>query len=130
MSEFDKQVKSNLKSLQSEVIKIVKKMGDMSLDYNIQVAIDCMHPNQVHYGVWIQPPANRINRLSWLTTDFDELLKQLKDFADNKYTSAIGIEMTYHQAQIDACKETIAHHEQELEKLTKEFNEEKDGVNE
>lgn len=124
MSEFDKQIKSHYKLLQDEVIKIIKKIGDMSLDYNIQISIDCMHPNIVHYGVWIQPPANRINRLSWLTTDFDSLLKQLQDFANNKYASAVGVEIVWHQAQIEACQETIKHHEDEIAKLEEELKEE------
>ena len=118
MSQFDKDLTKNLKALQKEVVAILKKLKKPGLDYNIQFALDSLRPNMIEYTVWIQPPAERINRLSWIGKDFDDLMEQLKKF--EKETSDIDVEIAYHGAQIYACEETIKHHTAEIEKLKKE----------
>ena len=121
MSQFDKDLSKNLKALQKEVMAILKNMKKPGLDYNIQFALDSLRPNMIEYTVWIQPPAERINRLSWIGKDFDDLMAQLKKFEEE--TDDIDVEIAYHGAQIAACKETIDHHEKELAKLKKEKEE-------
>ena len=121
MSQFDKDLSKNLKALQKEVMTILKNMKKPGLDYNIQFALDSLRPNMIEYTVWIAPPAERINRLSWIGKDFDDLMAQLKKF--EKETDDIDVEIAYHGAQIAACKETIDHHEKEIEKLKKEKEE-------
>lgn len=121
MSQFDKDLSKNLKALQKEVMAILKNMKKPGLDYNIQFALDSLRPNMIEYTVWIQPPAERINRLSWIGKDFDDLMAQLKKF--EKETDDIDVEIAYHGAQIAACQETIDHHEKEIEKLKKEKEE-------
>jgi len=121
MSQFDKDLTKQLKALQKQVVAILKKMKKPGLDYNIQFALDSLRPNMVEYTVWIQPPAARINRLSWIGKDFDDLMAQLKHFEDT--TDDIDVEIAYHGAQIESCKETIAHHEEEIVKLNKEREE-------
>lgn len=113
--KFDQTLKSHLKLLQDEVIKILKKIKKPGLDYNIQFSLDCMHPNLVYYSVWIQPPEQRLNRLSWVGKDFEDLIAQLRAF-DEK-TSEYTVEIAYHNAQIESCRETIKHHEEEIVKL-------------
>lgn len=124
MAQFDKDLATHLKELQKIVVEILKRMKRPSLDYNIQFALDSMRPNMIEYTVWIQPPADRINRLSWIGKDFDDLVRQLKEFRDG--TDDIDVEIAYHGAQIEACKETITHHENEIEKLKKEKDERKE----
>lgn len=126
MAQFDKDLSKNLKELQKEVVAILKKLKKPSLDYNIQFALDSLRPNMVEYTVWIQPPAERINRLSWIGKDFDDLMKQLKAFEDG--TDDLDVEIAYHGAQIAACEETIEHHKNEIEKLNKEKTERKGDV--
>lgn len=121
MSQFDKDLSKNLKALQKEVMAILKNMKKPGLDYNIQFALDSLRPNMIEYTVWIQPPAERINRLSWIGKDFDDLMAQLKKFEEE--TDDIDVEIAYHGAQIAACQETIDHHEKEIEKLKKEKEE-------
>lgn len=121
MSQFDKDLSKNLKALQKEVTEILKKMKKPGLDYNIQFALDSLRPNMIEYTVWIQPPAERINRLSWIGKDFDDLMRQLKEFRDG--TDDIDVEIAYHGAQVYACEETIKHHNSEIEKLKKEKEE-------
>lgn len=121
MAQFDKDLSHHLKELQKEVVTILKKMKKPGLDYNIQFALDSMRPNMIEYTIWIQPPADRINRLSWIGKDFDDLMAQLKEFEEK--TDDIAVEIAYHGAQIAACKETIEHHEGEIEKLNKEREE-------
>lgn len=121
MSQFDKDLSKNLKALQKEVMAILKNMKKPGLDYNIQFALDSLRPNMIEYTVWIQPPAERINRLSWIGKDFDDLMDQLKKFEEE--TDDIDVEIAYHGAQIAACQETIDHHEKEIEKLKKEKEE-------
>ena len=118
MAQFDKDLAKNLRAIQKEVVAILKKLKKNSLDYNIQFALDSMRPDSVAYTVWIQPPAERINRLSWIGKDYDDLMAQLKEFETN--TCDIDVEIAYHGAQIYACEETIKHHTQEIEKLKKE----------
>lgn len=117
---FDKELKSRLQEIQKQVVKILKDIKRPGLDYNIQFSLDCMHPTLVYYSVWIQPPENRLNRLSWVGKDFDDLMAQLKAF--NEKTDEYTVEIAYHNAQIESCKETIAHHEGEIEKLVKMQN--------
>ena len=117
---FDKELKSHLQEIQKQVVKILKDIKKPGLDYNIQFSLDCMHPTLVYYSVWIQPPENRLNRLSWVGKDFDDLMAQLKAF--NEKTDEYTVEIAYHNAQIESCKETIAHHEGEIEKLIKMQN--------
>lgn len=126
MSQFDKDLKKNLKALQDQVVKILKNMRRPDLDYNIQFSLDGLRPNLIAYSVWIQPPAERINRLSWVGKDFDDLMQQLKNF---EHTDDIDVEIAYHGAQIEACKDTIEHHESEIEKLKKEKEERKKDAN-
>lgn len=114
---FDRELKKHLQEIQKEVVGILKKIKKPSLDYNIQFSLDCMNPTRISYSVWIQPPAERINRLSWIGKDFDDLIQQLRSF-DEK-TDEYTVEIAYHNAQIESCKETIAHHEGEIEKLVK-----------
>lgn len=128
MAQFDKDLSSNLKVLQKEVREILKKLKKPGLDYNIQFALDSMRPSSVAYTVWIQPPAERINRLSWIGKDFDDLLKQLKEFREG--TDDIDVEIAYHGAQIEACKETIKHHEDEIVKLEESRKEAEDSEEE
>lgn len=118
MAQFDKDLSKQLKALQKEVVAILKKLKKPGLDYNIQFALDSVRPNMIEYTVWIQPPAERINRLSWIGKDFDDLMAQLKHFEET--TDDIDVEIAYHGAQIEACKETIDHHEKEIAKLKKE----------
>lgn len=124
MAQFDKDLKKHLKELQSEVVAILKKMKKPGLDYDIRLGLNCMRPNMIEYSVWIQPPAERINRLSWIGKDFDDLMRQLKEFENG--TDDIDVEIAYHGAQIEACNETIKHHEGEIEKLKKEKEERKE----
>lgn len=124
MSQFDKDLTKQLKALQKQVVAILKKIKKPGLDYNIQFALDSMRPNMVEYTVWIQPPAERINRLSWIGKDFDDLMAQLKHFEET--TDDIDVEIAYHGAQIESCKETIAHHEKVIEELNKEREERKE----
>lgn len=124
MTQFDKDLKKNLKRIQDQVVAILKKLKRPALDYNIQFALDSVRPNLIEYTVWIQPPAERINRLSWIGTDVEDLLKQLKEFEEN--TSDIDVEIAYHGAQIQACEETIAHHKKIIEELGKEKEGEKE----
>lgn len=121
MSQFDKDLTKQLKALQKQVVAILKKIKKPGLDYNIQFALDSMRPNMIEYTVWIQPPAERINRLSWIGKDFDDLMAQLKHFEDT--TDDIDVEIAYHGAQIESCKETIAHHESVITELNKEREE-------
>ena len=102
MSQFDKDLSKNLKALQKEVMAILKNMKKPGLDYNIQFALDSLRPNMIEYTVWIQPPAERINRLSWIGKDFDDLMAQLKKFEEE--TDDIDVEIAYHGAQIAACQ--------------------------
>ena len=127
MSQFDKDLTKHLKALQKEIITILKKLKKPGLDYNVQFAVDSVRPNMIEYTVWIQPPAERINRLSWIGKDFDDLMAQLKHFEET--TDDLDVEIAYHGAQIEACKETIAHHEGEIEKLNKEREERKEEKN-
>ena len=121
MTQFDTELTKNLKALQKEVVAILKKLKKPGLDYNIQFALDSLRPNMVEYTVWIQPPAERINRLSWIGKDFDDLMAQLKKFEND--TDDLDVEIAYHGAQIYACEETIKHHNEEIEKLKKEQEE-------
>lgn len=114
---FDKTLKDHLQLIQKEVVGILKKIKKPGLDYNIQFALDCMNPTRVSYSVWIQPPAERINRLSWIGKDFDDIIAQLQAF-DAK-TDEYTVEIAYHNAQIESCKETIKHHEDVIEELAK-----------
>lgn len=122
---FDRELKKHLQEIQKEVVGILKKIKKPSLDYNIQFSLDCMNPTRISYSVWIQPPAERINRLSWIGKDFDDLIQQLRSF-DEK-TDEYTVEIAYHNAQIESCKETIAHHEGEIEKLVKLQNGEEES---
>lgn len=124
MTQFDTELTKNLKALQKEVVAILKKLKKPGLDYNIQFALDSLRPNMIEYTVWIQPPAERINRLSWIGKNFDDLMAQLKKFEQE--TSDIDVEIAYHGAQIYACEETIKHHQAEIEKLNKEKEGEKE----
>lgn len=117
MAQFDKDLEKHLKEVQKQIVKILKKLKKPGLDYNVQFAVDSVRPNMIEYTVWIQPPAERINRLSWIGKDFDDLMSQLKHFEET--TSDIDVEIAYHGAQIAACEETIAHHKAEIEKLSK-----------
>ena len=128
MSKFDNDLSANLKAIQNEVIAILKKLKKPGLDYNIQFALDSLRPNMIEYTVWIQPPAERINRLSWIGKDYDDLMRQLKEFEDG--TDDIDVEIAYHGAQIAACEETIKHHTNEIEKLKKEQEERAQGEEE
>ena len=121
MAQFDKDVKKQMTAVQKQVKKILKNMKRPDLDYNIQISLDALHPSAPMYSVWIQPPAERINRLSWLGKSFDELMEQLKDF---EHTDEFDVEIAYHGASIEACKQTIAHHESEIKTL-KELKEER-----
>lgn len=116
MASFDADVKKHMVELQKQVKTILKNLKRPDLDYNIQISLDCMHPSAPTYSVWIQPPAERINRLSWLGKSFDDLMQQLKDF---EKTDEYDVEIAYHGASIEACKETIKHHEDEIEFLNK-----------
>lgn len=116
MAQIDQDVKKQMAELQKEVRKILKNLKRPTLDYNIQISLDALHPSSPTYSVWIQPPAERINRLSWLGKSFDDLMKQLKDF---EKTDEFDVEIAYHGASIEACKQTIAHHESEIENLNK-----------
>lgn len=126
MSQFDKDVKKQMLALQKQVKKILKNIKRPDLDYNIQISLDALHPDAPMYSVWIQPPAERINRLSWLGKSFDDLMKQLVDF---EHTDEYDVEIAYHGASIEACKDTIRHHESEIEFLNKlkQEKEEHDG---
>ena len=118
MSQFDKELRKNLKAIQKEIIAILKKLKKPSLDYDIRFGLSGMRPDMIEYSVWIQPPAERINRLSWIGKDYDDLISQLQAFKNG--TDDVDVEIAYHGAQISACNETIKHHENEIEKLKKE----------
>ena len=115
MAEFDKDLSSHLKTLQKQVKQILKTMGKPLLDYNIQFEIDSLRPDAVTYSVWIQPPDGRLNRLSWIGKNFDDLMAKLKAFDGNIDSSSV--EIAYHAAQIEACKATIQHHEDVIKEL-------------
>lgn len=121
MTQFDKDLKKHLKMLQGEVVKILKKMKKPNLDYDVRFGLNCMRPNMVEYSVWIQPPIERVNRLSWIGKDFDDMMAQLKEFEEK--SNDIDVEIAYHGNQIYACEETIQHHKSEIEKLKKERDE-------
>lgn len=122
---FDKELKNHLQEIQKRVVNILKKIKRPSLDYNIQFSLDCMNPTRVSYSVWIQPPAERINRLSWIGKDYDDLIKQLESF--NEKTDEYTVEIAYHNAQIESCKETIKHHEDVIDELVKLQNGEEES---
>lgn len=126
MAQFDKDVKKQMTELQKQVRKILKNLKRPDLDYNIQISLDALHPDGPMYSVWIQPPAERINRLSWIGKTFDDLMQQLKDF---EHTDEFDVEIAYHGASIEACKQTIAHHESEIENLNKLKQEMKENAN-
>ncbi len=115
MAQFDKDLSVHLKSLQKQVKQILKTMKKPLLDYNIQFEIDSMRPDAVTYSVWIQPPDGRLNRLSWIGKDYDDLMEKLKTFDCNIDSSSV--EIAYHAAQIEACKSTIQHHEDVIKEL-------------
>lgn len=121
MSQFDKDLSKQLKLLQKEIVTILKKIKKPNLDYDIRFGLNCMRPNMVEYSVWIQPPVDRVNRLSWIGKDFDDLMTQLKEFEEK--SDDIDVEIAYHGNQIYACEETIEHHKAEIEKLKKEREE-------
>lgn len=125
MSQFDKDVKKQMTLLQKQVKKILKNIKRPDLDYNIQISLDALHPSSPMYTVWIQPPAERINRLSWIGKDFDDLMKQLQGF---EHTDEFDVEIAYHGASIEACKQTIKHHESEI-KMLNELKEAKEQEN-
>lgn len=125
MSQFDKDVKKQMTLLQKQVKKILKNIKRPDLDYNIQISLDALHPSSPMYTAWIQPPAERINRLSWIGKDFDDLMKQLQGF---EHTDEFDVEIAYHGASIEACKQTIKHHESEI-KMLNELKEAKEQEN-
>lgn len=124
-SNFDKDVKHGVKEIQKRVVQILKNLKAPGLDYAISISTDALHPERISYSVWIQPPANKLQRPEWLATDYDDLIKQLDAYIAKKVSDR-EVQVVYHKAQIEACKASIKFHEDEI----KQIAEEEDGKEE
>lgn len=127
---FDKDLHQVLKEMRKIVTKITKNLKDVSLDYNVQFAIDSVHPDRYIYAAWIQPPNNRTSRIDFLAKSTKDLIDQMEKFSEN--VDDIAVEVVWHRAEIEACQETIKSHQERIDQLieekTKRVNGEKENV--
>lgn len=123
-SNLDKDIKGAIKEIQKRVVKVLKNLKAPGLDYAISVSIDAMHPERVSYSVWIQPPANKLQRPEWLATDYDDLIAQLDKYIEKKVSDK-EVQIVYHGAQIEACEASIKFHEDEIKKIKETMDGEK-----
>lgn len=100
------------------VNKILKQLGDGSLDWTIQVGENTADPNHRTYSCMIHVPSERLQPLTWVKDSWEELHEALETAA--KDLSPDMVELAEHNAEIERCKRLIKFHEEKIAELTHE----------
>jgi hypothetical protein len=100
------------------VNKILKQLGDATLDWTIQVNENSADPNHRTYGCMIHTPSERLEPLTWVKDSWEELNEALEKSANELDRDLIDI--AEHEAEITRCKRLIAYHEEKIKELTGE----------
>lgn len=95
--------------------RIIRKLGNGTLDYTLQVSVDSTKPGLVSYAAMITAPAPGIQPITWIRNTGEELLHSLK--LSEKTLDKDEVEKAYHRFQIAACKRTIEEHERKIQEI-------------
>lgn len=97
--------------------KIQKKVKNVNLHYSAQISRSDDNEN-IYYAVQITGFSDVLHPVTFLDKDRDIVLESLKAFT--KELTYDTVEKNYHEAQIIACKETIAYHKEQIKKMSDE----------
>lgn len=110
MSKFFNEVDKQFRRIQ-------KKVKNVDLHYSAQISRADDNEN-IYYAVQITGFSDVLRPVTFLDKDRDVVLESLKAFA--KELTYDTVEKNYHEAQIIACKETIAYHQAQIKELSGE----------
>lgn len=100
------------------VNKILKQLGDSSLDWTIQICENSANPGKITYGCMIHIPSERLEPLTWVCDSWEELEKELEKAG--KELNRDMIDVAYYQGEIARCKRLSAYYEEKIKEVTGE----------
>ena len=100
------------------VNKILKQLGDATLDWTVQVNENSADPNHRTYACMIHVPSERLEPLTWVKDSWEDLHTALEKATKDLNRDLIDI--AEHDAEIKRCKRLIKYHEEKIAELTKE----------
>ena len=123
---MSKTYEAELRQLEKEARKLRNSLKRNDLEYTVQVSIKSDSPGMINYALSMPSPAAGLAPIMFLTTSIEDLSTIIKA-AQKKFDPAL-VERSYHEAQIEACKNTIKGHEGRLQDMDKEENEDVDEL--
>lgn len=109
-------MEKKLLSAKTKVNKILKQMGDATLDWTIQVSLNSIEPDEVSYACQINVPARGVQPLTWICKSWDELIEKL-DKAGKEINEDV-VEIAFHEAEIKRCERLANYHQEKIKEIT------------
>lgn len=105
-----------LLSAKTKVNRILKQMGDATLDWTIQISLNSIEPDKVSYACQIHVPARGVQPLTWICDTWEELMEKL-DKAGKEINEDV-VEIAFHNAEIARCEKLINYHKEKISEIT------------
>lgn len=110
-----------LRKIEKAFVKLRNKMKRADIDYVVQVSINSTDPKTVIYAAQMTAPAIGLAPIRILSKSAEELVDKIKAATENIDEKAV--EIAYHKAQMEACDRTKLGHQERIDELNAEDEE-------
>ena len=94
--------------------KILKNLGDSSLDWTIQVSENTANPGKISYGCMIHA-SERLEPITWVCDSWEDLQKELKKAG--KELNRDMIDVAYYKSEQNRCDRLKAYYEEKVNEI-------------
>jgi len=94
--------------------KILKKLGDSTIDYTIQVSKNTANPGKITYGCMIHA-SERLEPITWICSSWEELQNELKKAG--KELNRDMIDLAYFKGEQNRCDRLKAYYEEKIKEI-------------
>ena len=108
-------MEKKFKSAKLLVNKILKQLGDSTLDWTIQISENSADPGHISYACMVHVPAQKLEPITWVCDSWEELEAALEKSA--KELNRDLVEVAYHKGEISRCKRLGAYHEEKIKEI-------------
>lgn len=95
--------------------KILKQLGDATLDWTIQVSENSVNPGKTNYCAMVHTPSDRLEPISWVCDSWEELLSELEKAS--KELNLDLVDIAYHKSEIERCERLSKYHNEKIKEI-------------
>lgn len=108
-------MEKEFKAVKLLVNKVLKKLGDATLDWTIQVCENSADPNRISYACMIHIPSERLEPLTWVCDSWGELKEKLEKAS--KELNRDMVDCAYYEGEIKRCERLSNFYREKIDEI-------------